>query len=62
MIVVLQRVLNSEVVIDGERVAKGGQGLLLLAGVEKGDDENDAVLMAEKNITRNAEKQFAILQ
>ena len=48
MIVVLQRVLNSEVVLDGERVAKGGQGLLLLAGVEKGDDENDAVLMAEK--------------
>jgi len=48
MIVVLQRVFNSEVVIDGERVAKGERGLLLLAGVERGDDENDAVLMAEK--------------
>ncbi len=48
MIVVLQRVLNSEVVIDGESVAKGERGLLLLAGVERGDDENDAVLMAEK--------------
>lgn len=34
--------------IDGETVGKGGQGLLLLAGVEKGDDEQDAILMAEK--------------
>lgn len=48
MIVVLQRVLSSEVVIDGECVGKGNHGLLLLCGVEKGDDENDAVLMAEK--------------
>ena len=48
MIVVLQRVLNSQVVIDGESVARGGKGLLLLAGVERGDDENDAILMAEK--------------
>lgn len=48
MIVVLQRVLNSEVVIDGESVAKGGKGLLLLAGFERGDDENDVSLMAEK--------------
>ena len=48
MIVVLQRVLNSDVVIDGECVASGGHGLLLLAGVERGDDQNDAVLMAEK--------------
>ena len=48
MIVVLQRVLNAEVVIAEESAAKGGRGLLLLAGVERGDDEQDAVLMAEK--------------
>lgn len=48
MIVVLQRVLDSEVVIDGVKVAGGSKGLLLLAGVERGDDENDAILTAEK--------------
>lgn len=48
MIVVLQRVSESSVNIDGETVARGGKGLLLLAGIEKGDDEQDAVLMTEK--------------
>lgn len=48
MIVVLQRVLNSEVMIDDESVATGKKGLLLLAGVERGDDEQDAILMADK--------------
>ena len=40
--------MNSQVVIDRETVAKGSKGLLLLAGVERGDDDNDAILMAEK--------------
>jgi len=48
MITILQRVLHSSVVIDGEVVGKGGKGLLILAGVEKGDDEKDAELLAEK--------------
>ena len=48
MIIVLQRVLESSVVVSGETVASGGAGLLLLLGVEKGDDEQDAVLLAEK--------------
>lgn len=48
MIVVLQRVTESSVKIDGETVATGGKGLLLLAGIEKGDDEQDVLLMSEK--------------
>ena len=48
MITILQRVLHGSVVIDGEVVGKGGKGLLILAGVEKGDDEKDAELLAEK--------------
>ncbi len=48
MIIILQRVLESSVVVDGEKVASSGKGLLLLAGVEKGDDEQDAALLAEK--------------
>ena len=48
MITVLQRVLESSVTVDGEMVASSGKGLLLLAGVEKGDDEQDVILSAEK--------------
>ncbi len=48
MIIVLQRVLESSVVVSDETVASGKTGLLLLLGVEKGDDEQDAVLLAEK--------------
>ena len=48
MITILQRAAHSSVVIDGECVAKGEKGLLILAGVEKGDDEKDAELLAEK--------------
>ncbi len=48
MIAVLQRALNSQVVIDGETVAVGGQGFLLLVGFERGDDAEDVRLMAEK--------------
>lgn len=48
MIAVLQRALNSEVVIDGTSVGKGGHGFLLLVGFERGDDSEDLRLMAEK--------------
>ena len=48
MITILQRVTHSSVVIDGEVVGKGEKGLLILAGVEKGDDEKDAELLVEK--------------
>lgn len=48
MITVLQRVQSSEVKIDGERVACGGVGYLVLVGFEKGDDAEDVRLMAEK--------------
>ena len=48
MVIVLQRVLESSVKIDGVQVASGKAGLLLLVGVEKGDDRRDAELLAEK--------------
>ncbi len=48
MITVLQRVANSRVDIDGKTVAAGKRGLLLLCGVEKGDTQTDAELLAEK--------------
>lgn len=48
MIAVLQRVLDSKVTVDGVTVGKGGQGLLLLVGFERGDDAEDLRLMAEK--------------
>ena len=48
MIIVLQRVLEASVKIDGEYVARGERGLLLLLGVEKGDDREDVHLICEK--------------
>lgn len=45
MIVVVQRVLEASVAVDGEPVAAIGSGMLALAGVERGDgpDEVDGV-------------------
>ncbi len=48
MIAVLQRVLESKVVVDGETVGECGRGLLILVGVEKGDEKLDAELLSEK--------------
>ncbi len=48
MIVVVQRVLESEVRVGDETVGRIGKGLLLLVGVEKGDTLEDARRVAEK--------------
>ncbi|MEK0314464.1 D-aminoacyl-tRNA deacylase [Cohnella sp. 56] len=48
MKVVLQRVSDARVAVEGNTVGKIGQGLLLLVGVGHEDDERDAVWMADK--------------
>ena len=48
MIALLQRVVSASVTVDGEKIADIGQGLLVLLGVEKDDDEDTLSRMAEK--------------
>ncbi len=48
MIALLQRVKFASVTVDGEKIASIQQGLLVLLGVEKNDDENTAEKLAEK--------------
>lgn len=44
----LQRVSRAEVRVDSEVVGRIGKGVVLLVGVEKGDDEKDAEVTARK--------------
>jgi D-tyrosyl-tRNA(Tyr) deacylase len=48
MKIVLQRVKNASVSVDGERTSQIGPGLLLLVGIAKGDSEAEADWLAEK--------------
>ena len=48
MIAVLQRVFCATVYADGELSGEIDKGLYILLGVEQGDDEYDATLLAEK--------------
>ncbi len=48
MKVVVQRVLEADVVVDGVSVGRIGRGLALLVGLAVGDDETDVVWMARK--------------
>ncbi len=48
MRVVVQRVSEAAVAIDGREVARIGAGLLVLVGVENGDAASDAVWLAGK--------------
>ena len=48
MRVVVQRVSEASVEVDGRTVAGIGRGLLLLVGIEKGDGEREIEFMAEK--------------
>ena len=48
MKIVLQRVKNASVSVDGERISEIGPGLLLLVGVAKGDGEAEADWLAGK--------------
>ena len=48
MVVVIQRISRAAVYADGVLTGSAGAGLYLLCGVEDGDTEKDAVLLAEK--------------
>ncbi len=48
MIGLLQRVTQARVTVDGEEVGAIGAGLLVLVGVEKGDDEARADRLLER--------------
>lgn len=48
MIAVIQRVKESNVVVDGTVVGRCAQGLMILLGVAEGDDERDADVLAKK--------------
>lgn len=48
MIGLLQRVTEACVHVDGRAVASIGEGLAVLVGVRRGDDERDAARLAER--------------
>ena len=48
MRVVIQRVTEASVTVEGECIASIGNGLLILVGVENGDTEQDAAWLASK--------------
>lgn len=48
MRVVIQRVSEASVTVEGECIAAIGPGLLILVGVENGDTEHDAAWLAAK--------------
>ena len=50
MKIILQRVTRASVVIKGERIAAISKGLLVLFGVEKHDDEEKVMFLAEKTL------------
>lgn len=48
MRVVIQRVSEASVTVDGKCISSIGKGLLILVGVENGDTESDAEWLASK--------------
>lgn len=48
MIAVLQRVAEARVEVAGEVVGAIGKGLLVLAGVARGDGDDDAIALADR--------------
>lgn len=48
---VIQRVSSANVVVEGCVVGEIGQGILVLLGVEKGDDDSRAAWLAEKIVS-----------
>ena len=48
MKVVLQRVTEASVHVEGDQIAKINEGFLLLWGVEKGDREEDSIALSNK--------------
>jgi len=50
MRIVLQRVKEARVDVDGRTVGRVGRGIALLVGIERGDGEADAELLARKAV------------
>ena len=50
MKIILQRVTRASVVVKGERIAAISKGLLVFFGVEKHDDEEKVIFLAEKTL------------
>ena len=50
MKVLLQRVSEASVTVSGECIGRIGKGLLLLVGIEAGDDEATVARMAERTV------------
>lgn len=50
MRIVLQRVREARVDVDGRTVGRVGRGICLLVGIERGDGESDAELLARKAV------------
>ena len=50
MKIILQRVTRASVVVKGEQIAAISKGLLVLFSVEKNDDEEKVIFLAEKTI------------
>jgi len=50
MRIVLQRVKEARVDVDGRTVGRIGRGVCLLVGVEKGDTASDAEALAKKTV------------
>ena len=50
MKIILQRVTRASVAIKGERITSISKGLLVLFGVEKHDDEEKVIFLAEKTL------------
>ncbi|WP_067709215.1 MULTISPECIES: D-aminoacyl-tRNA deacylase [unclassified Erwinia] len=48
MIALIQRVLSASVTVAGERIGETGPGLLVLLGVEKGDDQQKASRLCDR--------------
>ncbi len=48
MRILIQRVKNAKVTVEGRKVSETGKGLLLFVGVGKGDDDGDIGRMAGK--------------
>lgn len=50
MKIVLQRVKEAQVEVDGQTVGRIGRGVCLLVGVERGDSEAEAEFLAKKTV------------